>query len=131
MTLIDDLRSYAVSIGAELKEKRGRGDLTRLVAERKAFLSKKKLVYSAHFEIDEEAKTISFSEMLKESGAGLDGGSGFQTETYKTGGKSRLGVIAEQSVLFGKTYSYQFEFGKVPAEVRRIAEAAGYRFSLV
>ncbi|MCX6560856.1 MAG: ribonucleoside-triphosphate reductase [Candidatus Aminicenantes bacterium] len=128
MALIDDIRAYAGSIGAECKDKHGKGELTRLVAERKAFLSKKKLVYSAKFEIDETAKTISFVEMLKESGAGLDGGSGFQTETYKTGAKTRQGMIAEQSVLFGKTYVYQFEFGKVPAEIRRLAEAAGYRF---
>jgi hypothetical protein len=128
MPLIDELRAYAAAIGADFKEKHGRGELTRLVAERKAFLSKKKLVYAARFEIDEAAKTVSFSEMLKESGAGLDGGIGSQVETYKTGVKSRQGTIAEQSVLFGKTYAYQFEFGRVPAEVRRIAEAAGYRF---
>ncbi len=128
MPLIDDIRSYAAAIGAEFKEKHGKGELTRLVAERKAFLSKKKLVYTAKFEIDESAKTIAFMEMLKESGSGLDGGSGFQTETYKTGAKTRQGMIAEQSVLFGKTYAYQFEFGKVPAEIKRLAEAAGYRF---
>lgn len=128
MALIDELRAYAASLGADVKEKHGKGELTRLVAERKAFLSKKKLVYSAHFQIDETAKTITLSEMLKESGAGLQGGAGGQVESYKTGPSTRQGTIAEQSVLFGRTYQYQFEFGKVPIEIRRLAEAAGYRF---
>jgi hypothetical protein len=41
MALIDDIRGMAGSIGAELKEKKGAYTLTLVVAERKAFLSKK------------------------------------------------------------------------------------------
>jgi hypothetical protein len=130
MSLKEDIAAYGRSLGAEVKEKGGRMELTRLVAERKAFLSKKKLVYTAKVEVDEAAREVKLTEMLKESGMGMEGGSGFQVETYKTGAKSREGSLEEQSKLFGKTYAFQFEFGKVPAEVRRLAEAAGFKFSL-
>ena len=38
-------------------------------------------------------------------------GFGFKKETYNTFGKERTGSIEEQSKLFGKDYSYKFDFG--------------------
>jgi hypothetical protein len=129
MALLDDIQAYARTIGAEIKGKGERWEMTKLVAERKAFLSRKKLLYLAKFEIDDAAKELRFREMLKESGAGLEGGSGFQTETYRTKPGSREGSIEEQSRLFGKTYAFQFEFGAVRDAIKRLAESAGYRFA--
>ena len=69
-----------------------------VIAERKAFLSKKKLTYICRFKVDEPAKEVRFFEMLKESGFGVasggcDGemssGFGFKKETYNTFGKER------------------------------------------
>ena len=106
------------------------------MAERKAFLSRKKLTYIARWRVDDAGREVRFTEMLKESGFGLSGGDsgmppgfGFKAETYHTGfGKPRDGTIEEQSNLFGKRYSYSFEFGKVRKELERIAAGGGYAF---
>ncbi len=95
MALIDDIRGMASSIGAELEEKKGAYTLTLVVAERKALLTRKKLEYIAKFRVDDTARELRFTEMLKETGSGISSGSedispgfGFKTETYKTGSRS-------------------------------------------
>ena len=111
MDLINALQTYAKSIPADFKEKKGSCDLSFTVAERKALLSKQKLTYQAKFRIDEEEKTIHFAEMLKEASSGMDAGMGFQTSSYSTGkGGQQNSVIEQQSVQFGKKYDYQFDF---------------------
>jgi hypothetical protein len=94
--ILDDLKNYALSIGAEMKEKKGVHEFSLTIAERKGFLTRKRLTYAAKFRIDDGAGEIRFSEMLKESGSGIsagggldDGGSpgfGFKKEVYKSGG---------------------------------------------
>ncbi len=67
------------------------------------------------------------------SGGGDDemsSGFGFKKETYNTFGKERQGTIEEQSKLFGKDYSYKFDFGAFRGAVRKAAEGAGYRFEV-
>ncbi|MHB8859036.1 MAG: hypothetical protein ACYC6Z_06085 [Thermoleophilia bacterium] len=127
MSVIEDIKKIADGIAgpsgapAELKEKKGVWTMKAVIAERKAFLSKKKLEYIAKFRIDDATKTIRFSEMLKESGSGLSSGGGgfdsgmspgfgFKKETYRTGAGPREGTIEEQSSLFGKDYDYKFDF---------------------
>ena len=68
MALIDDIWGMATSIGAELKEKKGACTLRLVVAERKAFLSKKKLEYIARFRVEDASRELKFMEMLKETG---------------------------------------------------------------
>ena len=107
-----------------------------VIAERKAFLSKKKLEYIAKFRIDDDTKTIRFSEMLKESGSGISSGGGidsgmspgfgFKKETYKTGAGPREGTIEEQSNLFGQQYDYRFDFKEIRGSIEKIAAANGY-----
>lgn len=135
MALIDDIKSYAASMPAEVTEKKGVYTLNALIAERKAFLSKKKLQYIAKFRIDDEAKQVKFTEMLKESGSGLSSGSddmspgfGFKVETYNTMKGGREGTIEEQSNLFGKTYSFKFDYKENRAKIEELAKAAGYKF---
>ena len=133
--VLDDIKNYALSIGAEIKEKKGIQELSLTIAERKGFLTKKRLIYAAKFRIDEGAKEIRFSEMLKESGSGIstgggmdDGGSpgfGFKKEVYKSGG-GREGTIEEQSRLFGKDYSYQFDFQVIRKKIEELAQSSGY-----
>src|SRR3990172_5805855 len=110
----------AQAIPAQLKQDKGLFTLEYTVAERKAFLSKKKLVYSAKLRVDEGKKEVRFTEMLKESGSGLSSSSGFSSggdwdstpgfgfkkETYKSGFGGREGNIEKQSKLFGKEYKY-------------------------
>lgn len=138
MSAIEDFKSLAATIDAELKEKKGVWTMKTVIAERKAFLSKKKLEYIARFRIDDGAKTIRFSEMLKESGSGISSGGGidsdlspgfgFKKETYKTGAGPREGTIEEQSTLFGKQYDYKFDFSEIRGSMEKIAADNGYSF---
>jgi hypothetical protein len=109
------------------------------IAERKAFLSKKKLTYSAKMRIDDDAKTVRFSEMLVEAGSGLfsggggfDGemssGVGFKTETYNTTSGAREGNIEEKSNLFGKKFEYKFDYKEIRAKVEEEAKSTNYKF---
>jgi hypothetical protein len=137
MPLLEQIKDYASTIGAEIKEKKGTPELSLIIAERKGFLTRKKLLYLARFKIDDEVRVLKFSEMLKEYGAGLstgggldDGaasGFGFKKEVYKSGGR-REGTIEEQSRLFGKDYSYQFEFQTIRENVKTLAQSSGYEF---
>lgn len=139
MNLQEKLKSIVDSIPAELKEKNGLYTLMAVIAERKAFLSKKKLTYCAKFRIDEEKKEVRFTEMLKEAGSGLAMGGfdsistttpgfGFKKETYNTMKGGREGTIEEQSNLFGKKYDYKFDYKKIRQEIEQVAQTNGYRF---
>ncbi len=136
MALADDIRSYAAGLPAELTEKKGIFSLKCLVAERKAFLSKKKLEYVAKFLIDDAAKQLRFTEMLAERGSGISSGNsddmapgfGFKKETYSSGMRGRSGNITEQSTLFGKQYSYSFDFQAIRQRIEGLAAQAGYGF---
>jgi len=138
--MLEEIKVYAKEFGADLGEKKGVWDFSKLIAERKAFLSKKKLTYIAKFRVDEDSKTLKFTEMLAEKGSGLssggdfDGGMsmspgfGFKTESYKSGTGGREGSIGEQSSLFGKDYSYDFDYKEVRAKFEEIAKKSGYQF---
>jgi len=122
----------------EWKEKKGVWEFVAIIAERKAFLSTKKLTYSAKMKIDEQAKLVKFSEMLIESGSGFstggdfDGGMstgfGFKTEKYNTFGGARQGSIEEQSNMFGKKFEYKFDYKEIRSKVEELAKTNGYRF---
>ena len=133
--LLDYIKTIVAAIPAQLKEKNGLYSFEFTVAERKAFLSTKKLAYRAVFRIDEAKKEVRFSEMLKESSSGISSGTddispgfGFKTETYKTGIGPREGCIAEQSELFGKKYNYSFDYSKIRKDIEAAAVKAGYGF---
>lgn len=138
--MLEEVQSYAKEFGADLNEKKGIWELSKVIAERKAFLSKKKLTYSAKFRIDDESKTVKFTEMLAEKGSGLSSGGsfdgdmgmspgfGFKAETYKTGMGGREGSIQEQSTLFGKDYTYNFDYAEVRKKFEDLAKANGYGF---
>ncbi len=84
------------------------------------------------------AKVVKFSELLMEAGSGLSSGGdfdsgmsagfGFKTESYNTFSGSRQGSIEEQSVHFGKEYSYQFDFKEVRTKIKKIVENSEYHF---
>lgn len=138
MNLLEKIQGIAAKIPAQIEEKKGVFSLELVVAERKAFLSKKKLTYRAQFKVDDEKKELRFTEMLKESGFGLSSsagddemspGFGFKAGTYSVGmGGEREGAIEEQSNLFGKKYDYQFDFGKIRKEFEEVAKESGYSF---
>jgi hypothetical protein len=137
MDLTEEIRRIASGIPGELKEDKKGFILEWVVAERKSFLSKQKLVYQARMHLDREAKELRFSERLKESGFGLSAGGaaddlspgfGFKTETYRTGSGPREGTLEEQSNLFGRRYEYRFDFGLIRRSIEAKTIEAGYRF---
>lgn len=121
------------------KNKKGVWEFLSIIAERKAFLSTKKLTYLARVKIDENTKLVMFSEMLMEAGSGLSSGGdfgetgmstgfGFKTESYNTTSGAREGNIQEQSNLFGKKFDYKFDYKEIRSKVKEAAETAGYEF---
>ena len=138
MSIANELQSIISKIPAKISEKNGIYKFEVIVAERKAFLSKQKLVYSAKFKVDDINKEIIFTEMLKESGAGMSSGGidndispgfGFKKESYNTMSGSRTGNIEEQSRLFDKKYQYNFEFRAIRKEFESKSRQNGYKFT--
>jgi len=132
--IIEQIQKSLVNRPGKWNDKKGVWDFSTTIAERKAFLSTKKLTYSLRIRMDDAARVVKFSEMLMEAGSGLssggdlDGGFGFKTETYNTFGGARKGTITEQSKLFGKDYTYQFDFNEIRNRIQQITEQAGYKF---
>ena len=136
MNFLQEIQKIAGDLPGELKEDRGEFTLEYVVAERRAFLSRKKLVYRAKFRIDDQNREVRFTELLKERGFGLSSGDadispgfGFKKETYKVGAAGREGTIEEQSDLFGRKYDYKFDFAKVRKQLEEKARGAGYKFT--
>ena len=138
MSFQDEIIKLAGSLSLEPKTKGDVIELSATIAERKAFLSKKKLQYIARIKIKEDKKELHFSEMLKESGFGMMSGGGgmdnmspgfgFKTESYNTFGGKREGGIKEQSTLFGKDYKYSFDYAKIREAFESLAGKDGYKF---
>ena len=139
--MIEEIKKALEDRGGEWSEKNGVWKFSALIAERKAFLSKKKLTYSCTMRIDDGAKAVNFSEMLAEKGSGLTSGGGgfgddgistgfgFKTESYNTLSGAREGNIEEQSNLFGKKFEYKFNYKEIREKIEGIAKAAGYAFN--
>jgi hypothetical protein len=132
--LVSQVTKILEPYNGKWSEKKGLWDFSAVIAERKAFLAKKKLTYSLKMRVDDTAKTVKFSEMLMEAGSGfssggdMDSGFGFKTESYNTFSGARSGTIEEQSTLFGKDYSYTFNYAEIRNKVQAVAEQAGYKF---
>jgi len=135
--MFDDIQKSLDSYSGEWKEKKGLYEFKSVIAERKAFLSTKKLTYSFKMRIDEDTKIVKFSEMLMEAGSGCTSGGnddgmstgfGFKTETYNTMNGGREGNIQEQSDLLGKKYEYTFDYKDIRSKVEGVAKSGGYTF---
>lgn len=131
--LTEQFREFARSIPAELICRDGLCEMRLVVAERKAFLTHRKLEYRAKMRIDDVGRQVKFTEQLRESASGFSAGGstpgfGFKTESYRIPGKQRLGSIEEQSSLFGKKYCYRFDFGTIRPGFEQLASQAGYVF---
>jgi hypothetical protein len=130
MSLVNEIKAFAGNIPADFKEKKGLCELTFVVAERKAFLSKEKLIYMAKFRVDDSNKLVKFTEMLMESSSGMsNAAASFSTTSFKTGKDGRSeSVIEQQSTQFGQKYDYRFDFKSVREKIEALARAAGYDF---
>jgi len=135
--MIDDIKKSLDSYSGDWSEKKGLYEFKSTIAERKAFLSTKKLTYSFKMRIEEDTKVVKFSEMLMEAGSGFSSGGyddgmstgfGFKTESYNTMNGGREGSIQEQSDLFGKKYEYKFDYKDIRSKVEEVAKSGGYAF---
>ena len=136
--MIEEIKKALESYPGEWKEKKNIWEFSTTIAERKAFLSKNKLTYSAKMRIDADAKVLKFSEMLIESGSGLSSGGGFddgmtagfgfKTESYNTMRGAREGNIEEKSNLYGKKFEYKFDYKEVRSKIEETAKRAGFEF---
>jgi hypothetical protein len=139
MSLTDDLAAASAALPVRLThQKDGTLKGEAVLAERKSFLSKKKLTYSCKARVDDAVRTVRFWEMLVEKGSGMSSGMddvapgiGFSAGTYKSGGKERSGSIEEASSLFGKDFDYQWDFAAVRTALQQVASAAGYAWETV
>ena len=139
MSLSEDLAATSASLPVRLApQKDGCLKGEAVLAERKAFLSKKRLTYTCKARVDDSARTIRFWEMLLEKGSGISSGGddfgpggGFSAGTYKTSGKELSGSIETASSLFGKDYSYQWDYAAVRTALQQVAAAAGYGWETV
>lgn len=134
--MIDKIKKSLDSYGGKWSEKKGVWEFTTTIAERKVFLSKKRLTYSAKMRIDDGEKIVKFTEMLMEAGSGLSGGFndemspgfGFKAESYNTLKGPREGNIQEQSNLLGKKFEYKFDYKDIRSKVEETAKKANYKF---
>lgn len=110
--MFEKIQKALEDYGGSWKDKKGYKEFTSVIAERKAFLSTKKLTYSARIKVDDTAKIVNFSEMLMEAGSGLLSGSS----------------IEEQSDLFGKKFDYKFDYKEIRSIIENTVTTAGYEF---
>ena len=136
MTLIEEIQRIAEEKKAAFQEKKDSCRFEIVLAERRAFLTFKKLVYKVSCKIDTAKHELRYSEMLFEKGWGFSGGDidrtpgfGFKTETYKLmPGKLPERVIEERSSLFGKKYQYKFDLSEIRSKIRDAAIRSGLTF---
>jgi hypothetical protein len=138
MSVLDDLVANASYFPAPLQpQKDGSLAMEVVVAERKAFLSKRTLTYKCKFRVNDGTRSVTFWEMLMEKGSGVSGGDdmapgfGFKKETYSTKAKEISGTIEEASRLFGKDFEFTWDYAVVRRMVSGAAAAAGYGFYVV
>ncbi len=136
--LVGEILRYAQAAGFTVQQSADQLTLERVVAERKTFLASAKLEYRATVSLDEGRRTARFTELLKESGAGLTSGGGddgdfgtasgfsFQKSSYNSR-KDGIGEsIEEQAARFGTKYAPGFPYAEVKGHIARACAAAGY-----
>jgi hypothetical protein len=143
MGMKEEFLSKKFSFPGSFLEQRDRSLLlTSIIAERKVFLSKKVLTYRCRVKVNDSEKKVYFFEILDERGSGITMGSGddetfstpgfgFKVEKYNTTNGTRRGTIEEQSVLFGKNYTYSFNWNEVKDFAIETADKFHYQIEFV
>ncbi|GAB6280363.1 MAG: ribonucleoside-triphosphate reductase [Thermovirga sp.] len=134
--IIQIVKSKIQDIPGDFQDKKEVFCLDCVIAERKAFLSKQKLSYTARFRVDDAVKEVTFAEMLKEEKSGLGAGGAddmspgfsFRKSSFSSGPGGLEGVVDQQSSMFGKKYDYTFDYKRVRTAVKEAAEKEGYSF---
>lgn len=135
--LTERLRNFCLNNNGKFEQKRDKLICEFTIAERKAFLTRKKLVYKVNLKVDDIARKVDYSEMLKETGFGLSSSAGddelspgFSFKAYKIKqgfGTPPEGKIIEKSYLFGQKYTYNFDYRELRDKIREIVSESGYQ----
>ncbi len=131
--IIDAVRREVPNLGETFVRKKDIWELKALLAERKAFLSRKKLFFRAAFQVDEATRSVRYSERLEESGSGFGAGddivgAGVRTWKISSGKEAQTGEMTEELRLFGEKYAFTFRCEAVREVVKRVAEEEGFAF---
>lgn len=126
--LREALLQALASLGGDVREKGEAIEFTKVLAERRVFFSRTRLVYRVTVRVDEGRREVHVWESLAETSAGLapGAGAGAKLERYRTRPLTREGTIAEEAALFGKRYSYSFDFAAVRGVIERAARDQGF-----
>ncbi len=132
--MIEALRQFLQGQGGELRQEGDKILYTKVLAERRVLLGKRRVVYRARFRVDAQAREILYSEQLVETGLGMspEAGVGTRVEVGSLTPGPREGRLAEELNLLGKRYSVQFDYGALRRGLEAVAAEQGYtlRFSL-
>lgn len=134
--LTERLRNFCLNNNGKFEQKKDKIICQFTVAERKAFLTRKKIVYKVNLKVDDITRKVAYSEMLKETGFGLSSSVGddelspgfsFKAHKIKQGfGTPPEGTIIENSYLFGQKYTYRFDYKELREKIKNLVSESGY-----
>ena len=131
----DDIVALAQHEGFEVVREDSLIRIHKTLAERDMARTADKDEYRAEVRIDAEAKTIHFSERLREASKGLlagdtefSSGFGFRMHTEKVVGSRRDEHVVQGNTLEGESLSYSFTMGDFRKKVEALAKERGYMF---
>ena len=115
-----------------IKREENKIEISSTLANGNWLVGKKKVDYSAKIIADRGQQTITFWEMIKESGSGMGALLSFKTETWSSNGKTISGNVKEQGYgLNGKAIDYNWNYSEIRKKVQGITEGQGWRFHVV
>ena len=104
-------------------------EIANVLADGNWTVGKKKVEYSARLLADEATRTVTFWEMIKESGCGLGALFSCQKTVYRSDGKVISGQVQETDYGFGgKVIDYNWDYAQVRRLVEQAVQGAGWRF---
>ena len=113
--------------GGEVREEGDNLTFTRVLAERRTFLARRKTTLYLHLEIHEQKKELLARLSLAEKGSGLplESGVGGRLEIYKLGRK-RTGKVTEDLRFLFERYRLSFDYTAFQREIENLAKEHSY-----
>lgn len=122
----------ALALYPQLVLSQGRtADLTiaNVLADGDWGVGRKKVEYSACLLANEQTQTVTFWEMIKETGCGMSALFSFKKTSYKSDGRTLSGSVQETGRgIGGKVIDYNWDYGQVRGLVEQAVRSRGWRF---
>lgn len=121
------LAQWLRSKGGEVQEINGEIVFTKTLGERRFLFLRQRVVFKAHFLVNEEKQELRVHEELWERGAGLgrESGAGSQKEVYQLG-KKREGHVSARFSLLSSRFRFDFDYTQFHRELENLAQKYGY-----